>query len=62
MTDGEDLTNLTDEKLWELTVSGELGAEEELFGRYIKKNEENFKRQYGASAKPGYSLFEGKRE
>ena len=35
---------------------------EELFGRYIKKNEENFKRQYGASAKPGYSLFEGKRE
>ena len=34
MTDGEDLTNLTDEKLWELTVSGELGAEEELFGRY----------------------------
>ena len=30
---------------------------EELFARYIKKNEENFKRQYGMSAKPGYSLF-----
>ena len=30
---------------------------EELFARYIKKNEENFKRQYGMSSKPGYSLF-----
>lgn len=29
---------------------------EELFARYIKKNEENFKRQYGTSAKQGYSL------
>lgn len=29
---------------------------EELFSRYIKKNEENFKRQYGKSAKHGYEL------
>lgn len=29
---------------------------EELFSRYIKKNEENFRRQYGSSAKPGYAL------
>ena len=28
----------------------------ELFERYIKKNEENFKRQYGKSAKHGYEL------
>lgn len=28
----------------------------ELFERYIAKNEENFKRQYGSSAKEGYSL------
>ena len=33
---------------------------EELFARYIKKNEENFKRQYGTSEKPGYSLFDKK--
>ena len=32
----------------------------ELFARYIKKNEENFKRQYGTSNKPGYSLFDDK--
>ena len=30
----------------------------ELFRRYVKKNEENFKRQYGTSSKAGYSLFE----
>lgn len=35
---------------------------EELFARYIKKNEENFKRQYGASAKPGYALSDLKDE
>ena len=35
---------------------------EELFARYIKKNEENFKRQYGASAKPGYALSDLKGE
>lgn len=35
---------------------------EELFARYIKKNEENFKRQYGTSAKAGYSLFDAKEE
>lgn len=29
---------------------------EELFARYVKKNEENFKRQYGKSAKHGYEL------
>ncbi len=29
---------------------------EELFSRYIKKNEENFKRQYGKSKKQGYEL------
>ncbi len=28
----------------------------ELFERYIAKNEENFKRQYGSSSKEGYSL------
>lgn len=28
----------------------------EVFDRYIKKNEENFKRQYGQSEKKGYSL------
>lgn len=33
---------------------------EELFARYIKKNEENFKRQYGTSAKAGYSLADMK--
>lgn len=31
---------------------------DELFARYVKKNEENFKRQYGTSAKEGYSLFD----
>jgi len=31
---------------------------EELFQRYIKKNEENFKRQYGTSLKTGYELSE----
>lgn len=35
---------------------------EELFRRYIKKNEENFKRQYGGSTKPGYSLFDKKQD
>lgn len=35
---------------------------EELFARYIKKNEENFKRQYGTSTKAGYSLFDAKQE
>lgn len=35
---------------------------EELFARYIKKNEENFRRQYGTSAKAGYSLFDAKQE
>jgi dimeric dUTPase (all-alpha-NTP-PPase superfamily) len=29
---------------------------EELFSRYIAKNEENFKRQYGTSQKKGYEL------
>lgn len=29
---------------------------EELFTRYVKKNEENFKRQYGTSSKKGYAL------
>ena len=37
-------------------------SSEELFARYIKKNEENFKRQYGASAKPGYALSDLKGE
>ncbi len=31
---------------------------EELYKRYISKNEENFKRQYGQSIKEGYSLEE----
>ncbi|MEG2687772.1 MAG: dUTPase [Clostridia bacterium] len=29
---------------------------EELYARYLAKNEENFKRQYGTSVKPGYEL------
>ena len=29
---------------------------DELFARYIKKNEENFKRQYGTSARHGYEI------
>lgn len=28
----------------------------ELFQRYLEKNEENFKRQFGTSAKKGYNL------
>lgn len=31
---------------------------EELFRRYMAKNEENFKRQHGTSAKEGYALKE----
>ncbi len=31
---------------------------EELFDRYMKKNEENFRRQYGTSQKKGYELDE----
>lgn len=31
---------------------------EELFARYVRKNEENFKRQYGSSEKSGYALSE----
>lgn len=31
---------------------------EELFRRYLAKNEENFKRQHGTSAKEGYALIE----
>ena len=31
---------------------------EELFARYLLKNEENFKRQYGTSEKKGYELSE----
>lgn len=31
-------------------------SSEELFNRYVRKNEENFKRQYGKSAKHGYEL------
>ena len=27
---------------------------EELYGRYVEKNKENFDRQYGRSSKPGY--------
>ena len=27
---------------------------EELYGRYMEKNKENFDRQYGRSSKPGY--------
>lgn len=29
---------------------------EELYSRYLAKNEENFKRQYGTSSKKGYEL------
>ena len=33
-------------------------SSEELFARYLLKNEENFKRQYGTSEKKGYELSE----
>lgn len=33
---------------------------EELFRRYIAKNEENFNRQHGTSAKEGYALSENR--
>ena len=33
-------------------------SSEELFSRYLLKNEENFKRQYGTSTKKGYELSE----
>jgi len=33
---------------------------EELYEIYLKKNEENFKRQYGTSQKTGYELKESK--
>jgi len=33
---------------------------EELFKRYLDKNEENFKRQFGTSIKKGYELGENK--
>ncbi|MDO4571853.1 MAG: dUTPase [Clostridia bacterium] len=29
---------------------------EELYGRYVEKNRENFDRQYGRSQKPGYEV------
>lgn len=32
---------------------------EELYGRYLGKNEENYKRQLGTSEKKGYALAEG---
>ena len=31
---------------------------DELFSRYLLKNEENFKRQYGTSSKKGYEISE----
>ncbi len=31
---------------------------DELFARYLAKNQENFDRQHGKSAKPGYSVAE----
>lgn len=34
---------------------------EELYNLYIRKNEENFKRQYGTSIKKGYELEEFKK-
>ena len=35
-------------------------SSKELFERYLNKNDENFKRQFGKSAKEGYSILENK--